>query len=769
MKKPLHAAALAAVLLCVGCPDATQSRDPRTVDDITQLKTELAGLSTRMTALEGRDKQELKALEARLNDLERGQKPVTVNLNISGAGVSTGGPVEVKQGSQGTAQTPGTEPSGPQQAPSPKPGTQPGTRPDVDPVRPGKTKLAQRFGIDAWNELVPRAADEQPRRGGKVRLRFSAQPEKLNPHLDNSAVTQYITGYVYETLVEQNGVTFDWEPLLADRWTAEDMLFEVTGADPIEGVSFSVSQQKWIKNEGKDDAQTWFPWEVRKTAEGKHEVLKLAEHIGQAKQIGADWEVTDASGAKQTYAGARVAGVNVGTVFTFHVRENATFHDGHPVTADDVVFSLGYTKCEFVDAPSSRAYYDDVRPAEKIDGHTVRIIYKKQYFKAFEFAGGILVLPKHIFDPENLLQNDPKKFGDYFNKHPRHRSPLGSGPYQFVSWDEGKSVTVKRYEGYHSPAKGGYIDEITWKFIPEDQAAIAELRANNLDFVPEMPPEQFFKETTDAEFLKTFVKPVYYYGNFGYVGWNMRKPPFNDPKVRRAMAHGALDIQKFIDNVLYGAATQVCGSQYLYGPVYDHSIKPYAFDPELARKLLREAGWFDRNGDGVIENADGVPFEFDLLMPSGRKVTRDQAQIMQDNLSKLGIKMGVKELEWAIFLKDINKRNFDACRLGWGQPIESDPFQLWHSSASENEGSNHCGFINPEADQIILELRQTLDLEKRKELNSRFQHILYETQPYLFLYCSPMLGAYRPQLHGVRFTPLRPGYDLREWYIVDVK
>ena len=131
--------------------------------------------------------------------------------------------------------------------------------------------------------------------------------------------------------------------------------------------------------------------------------------------------------------------------------------------------------------------------------------------------------------------------------------------------------------------------------------------------------------------------------------------------------------------------------------------------------------------------------------------------------------MSIKELEWAVFIENINSRAFDACRLGWGQSIESDPFQLWHSSGSENRGSNHCGFVSPEADELILKLRKTIDPVERQKLHFAFQKILYETQPYLFLYCSPALGAYNPRFHGVRFTPLRPGYDLREWYDIDAQ
>lgn len=729
-------------LLAVGCPDTRSSRNPQTVNDIARVEADIQGVKARVNAIEG-GKGDVKALEARVAALEN--RPV--NVYVSGGG----GPATDWQAIKGApTATPATSPNA-GGATSPKGGG------DTSPTQAG-----EKTGIDAWNTLRPHAKGEQPKKGGEVKVCFAAQPDKLNTHLDNSAVTSYITAYINETLLEQNGVNFEFEPLLAKGWDQEDMLFEITGSEAIAGVDFVLSQQKWVRKEEDGSTQDWWPWEIVKDGAG-FKKLTLKEHIGAAKQTATGWSLTDKAGKAQDFASANVAEVNKGTVFTFHLRDDAVWHDGKPVTVEDIIFSLDIVKCEYVDCPSIRAYYQDVRPATKVGTNSVQVIYEKQYFKAIEFAGGIVAFPKHIFDPDNMLANDPKTFGETFNKHPMHRTPVGSGPYKFSKWDEGISVTLERFEGYHSPKKGGHLDKLTWKFIPETQAALAAMRAGEVDFLPTMSATQYYEETK-GDFEKTYTKPLYYYGNMGYMGWNMRRPPFDNAKVRRAMAHGALDAQEFLKTVMYGAGKQVAGSQYINGPAYDHSIQPYAFNPAKARKLLREAGWFDRDGDGVIENADGMPFEFEMLAPQGGSTNRQMMAIVSQNLSKLGIKMSVKELEWAVFIENINSRAFDACRLGWGQSIESDPFQLWHSSGSENRGSNHCGFVSPEADELILKLRKTIDPKKRQKLHFAFQKILYETQPYFFLYCAPAKGAYNPRFHGVQFTPLRPGYDLRTWY-----
>jgi peptide/nickel transport system substrate-binding protein len=750
-------ALLSLALLASGCPDNRQTPDPRQIAETAAIRGEIEGLRSRLTAIEGKDKAAVKALEERINRLERGLKPVTVNLNISGKGLETNGPVSVQQG---TGQTNG----GVNPTTSPSPNETPVGPAPVSGIPQPK---GLRTGIDEWNELRPRPASEKPKYGGRVRVALRSQPAKLNTHLDNSAVTSYIMAYVTESLIDQDPITFEWKPLLAESWTTEDMLFEITGLDPVKGVSWSEARQKWVRNEGKPDEQIWWKWEVQKTDTG-HAVRRLAEHIGKVTP-GAGGGYTVSAGKDQTkvFAADKVAGVNKDTVFTFKLKKHATFHDGKPVTADDVVFSLGFVKCEYVDCPQTRTYYEDVRPAEKIDDHTVRIIYATQYFKAIEFAGGIVVHPKHIFDPDDLLLNDPKKFGDHMNNHPYHRKPVGSGPYKFKHWAEGDQFTMQRNKDYHTPKDGGYLEEITWKFIEESQAALAAMRSGEVDFLPAMRAIQFFEETKTGDFEKRFVKPRWFYGNFGYIGWNMRKAPFNDKRVRKAMALACFDLEKFNETVMYGASVRVGGPQYKFGPAYDHKIKLLPFAPEKARKLLREAGWFDRDGNGVIENANGMEFSFELLMPSGSAGNRNMAAIITQNLKKLGITMNTRELEWAVFIDNVKSRSFDAIRLGWSQPLESDSFQIWHSTQSENQGSNSVGFINAKADKMILGIRKILDDQKRYAEHRRLQALIYEEQPYHFLFCGPSLGAYHPRYHGVRFFALRgwgSGYDLRKWY-----
>jgi peptide/nickel transport system substrate-binding protein len=595
----------------------------------------------------------------------------------------------------------------------------------ADLASASKNPLADNFQVvgqvkvDEFNDLA--TGKETPREGGQLVVQVRAEPDSVNPWTDTSAYSSYVTGLIYNSLLRQDPETFGWEGSLAERWTEGDVV---------------------VRSDGK-------------------------ELVGQASYSGpgetGDVLLRTQSGDTLRLTPNQVREVRKGVVFTFYLRHGVKFHDGYPLTAADVKFSFDTIKNEYVDAPSLRTYYNDLKSCEILDPYTVQMTYSKQYWQAREFAGGFEILPKHIYDADNLLETDPQAFGKRFNESEYNRQPIGTGPYQFERWDTGNQIILTRNPDYWDVPRRGHLNRIIFRFITDDVAAITALKAGDVNFVPEAAGEQFDQETAPA-FLSKFAKAQYYLGGFRYVGWNMRRPPFNDVRVRLAMAYGALDRPKFIDSVLHGHGIVVTGSQNYFGPAYDHSIQPYPFDPEKAKQLLLEAGWYDRDGDG-LRDKDGRPFRFEMLMPSGFETYRRRAALMKENLRKLGIDMTVRELEWATFLENINDRKFDACSLGWGTPIESDPYQIWHSSQSENRGSNLVGFVNAAADHLIEQSRVTLDDAARRKLFFELHRIQHEQQPYLFMYTEPNLGIYDKRFRGVKFYRVRPGWDLSEWYL----
>jgi len=435
-----------------------------------------------------------------------------------------------------------------------------------------------------------------------------------------------------------------------------------------------------------------------------------------------------------------------GMVITFHMRKGVRFTDGHPATAEDVVYAYRKIMDPGVNAPHLRNYYKDIEKVEATDKYTIRFTYKEPYFRAVEICGYTPCIPKHLFEKS-----------EDFNTSELGRKPVGTGPYEFREWVTGQKIILVRNENYWGERP--QIKTVAYKFIHQDSTALIELKKRHIDYMG-LTPLQWAKQTGGERFEAEFSKEKYYQPNYNYIGWNMRKPPFDDKRVRRAMTM-LVARRTILDTVMFGLGKIVTGPAYINSPYYDHSIEPWPYDPAGAKKLLEEAGWKDHDGDGVRDK-NGEPFKFEFLISSGSTFSSQLATIIKEELDKIGVLMEVRRLEWATFLKLIDERNFDAVTLGWALSVETDPYQLWHSSQSER-GSNFVGFKNERADRIIVMNRRTLDRDKRIGLMKEFHRILHEEQPYTFLFCRPSLVAVHKRFENVVVHKL--GLRPREWRI----
>ncbi|MFO1518229.1 MAG: peptide-binding protein [bacterium] len=432
--------------------------------------------------------------------------------------------------------------------------------------------------------------------------------------------------------------------------------------------------------------------------------------------------------------------------FTFHLREGVKWHDGFPFTADDVIYSYERIQDPKVDAPHLRVYYKDIKKVEKLDEKTVRFTYARPYFKALEFCGGIPIVAKHIFDD-----------GKDFNTNPAGRHPVGTGPYKFVRWDTSKKIVLERNEEYWDKKKFPEIKGILFKIIGDDSVALQELKKGELDFAS-MRPIQWMRQTDSEKFKRDFIRHEYYTPSYRFIGWNLKRPYFQDKNVRKALTM-LINRQAIVQKLEFGLAQVISGPFFFKAYEYDQKVRPLPYDPETAKKLLDEAGWVDHDGDG-IRDKDGVPFHFTFLIPSGARFYERLATIMKEDFSKAGIEVDIQNLEWAAFIGKVNSRNFDATSLGWSFGFDEDPYQVWHSSQAK-EGSNFVGFQNEEADKIMEQARVTFDKEERTKLYHRFHEIVADEQPYTFLYTGEALVARAVRFKNVKVY--RGGLDVLEW------
>ena len=466
-------------------------------------------------------------------------------------------------------------------------------------------------------------------------------------------------------------------------------------------------------------------------------------------------------------------------VYTFKIRKDARFQDGRPLTGEDVLFSVKAIKCPFVNAPFLRVYFNSLVDAELIEPYTIRFVIKEPYFLNESVLGGITLLPRHYYDPENLLQRvtvreltqDPaklssevKKFGDQFNRS-FNRNPLGSGPYKFSSWKTGREIELVRDPNYWGTGKEGLdqarVDRLKFRIVNNMDAALTRLKSGSLDYMEVLQPVQVVRGTNSDRFNREFQKHEYYAPTYTYIGWNNNHPIFSDKRVRQAMTY-LTDRKQIVDSVLFGLGEVVDSHIYLFRPEYDKSLVSYPFDPKKAVALLHEAGWKDTDGDGILDKViDGKknPLRFEIKINSGNAVRKSVALVLLDELRKHGIAASVRELDWTIFLNDVKNHQFDAVVLGWSMSTaDPDAYQVWHSSQAANKGSNAISYKNARVDEILEQYRREFDAQKRIELYKEFQQILHDEQPYTFLHVRKTVSAVHRRFQGVEVFPdgLRP-------------
>jgi ABC-type transport system substrate-binding protein len=219
---------------------------------------------------------------------------------------------------------------------------------------------------------------------------------------------------------------------------------------------------------------------------------------------------------------------------------------------------------------------------------------------------------------------------------------------------------------------------------------------------------------------------------FSYIGYNLRRQPFDDPRVRRALSM-AINVDSIIDFVLYSQGERTTGPFLKQTEFYNPAVAPVPYDPEGALKLLEEAGW-RRNAEGRLEK-EGRRLQFTLITNSGNDIRKSILAIAQDAWKQLGVEVRTDMVEWSVFIKErINKLDFDAVVLGWSMGIDPDLYQIWHSSQSGPHQLNFVGYANPRADDLIIRIRQEYNMERKVDLCHRLHAIIAADQPYTFLY-----------------------------------
>ncbi len=416
-------------------------------------------------------------------------------------------------------------------------------------------------------------------------------------------------------------------------------------------------------------------------------------------------------------------------VFTFTLRKNAFFHDGKPVTAEDVKFSFDVIFDPAYNAAHKRPYFEGISKVEIVDPNTVRFYAKDTYFGNFNTAATLEVIPKHIY-------------GDVEKSKKMSKEVVSCGPYFIEKYDKGQRLVMKKFDKWYGndvPDLKGYynLDRVTMRFVREDNVALEMLKKGDLDYMG-LTPEQYAKKTDGppwgTKVLKFKVEnssPKQY----GFIGWNFRKDLFKAKNVRLALAH-LMNRDEMNKKFRFGLSIPTAGPLYQQSEYADPAIKPIEFDKTLAADLLTKEGWSDSDKNGILDKTvDGKKVEFKFIFIYSNKESEKYWTLYREDLKKAGIEMEIKYLEWNSFIKLIDEGTFDAAALAWsGGDIDWDPKQIWHSSSAVKGGSNFIGYKNPEVDKLIDTARMEGDKAKRIPLLRQVYAKIAEDAPYAFLF-----------------------------------
>ncbi|MFN7683846.1 MAG: peptide-binding protein [Oligoflexia bacterium] len=419
-----------------------------------------------------------------------------------------------------------------------------------------------------------------------------------------------------------------------------------------------------------------------------------------------------------------------GKSFTFRLRKGVKWHDGKPLTAEDVKYSFDvYFEGRF-QAPHVRVYLEGIQEAKVLNETTIEFRTKQVYFKNFDVLADLTIIPKHVYG-----SGDPKD--PQFN-----RQLIGTGPYRLESWDKGQKIVLVRnpdFFGRDLPTYKNYysFERIFFRPVKEEAVALELLKRGDLDMLP-LTPEQFVQKTQGSEW-QTKVEAVKAENSassnfsYGFIAWNFKHPFFADRNTRLAMSHlvnREFMIKKFAFD-LSEAATGPFGNK---SSASSPKVRPVDFNPKKALSLLEKAGW--RMGPkGLTRVIDGRETLFEFTLLNANKDSDKYWTVIKEDMKKLGITLNIKTIEWNSFLKLLDERKFDAVALGWMiNDLEPDPKQIWHSASIPSPGSNIISYSNPKVDQLIDEMRVTLDKTKRKRLLHQIHEQIAEDAPYSFMF-----------------------------------
>ncbi len=456
-----------------------------------------------------------------------------------------------------------------------------------------------------------------------------------------------------------------------------------------------------------------------------------------------------------------------GTWLRVHINPDATFSDGKPVTAEDVRWTFqDYILNPLIEAPAARSTLDNIADIEVIDDHTVEFRFQPEKVLFTNLASTLnqSVLPKHFFarfEPSQINQSTSLL--------------MGSGPFRLESndvdrqWNPGDDLVIVRNEQYWAKNARSPLARLRFRTVNDERARLVAYRNGEGDMItPTAPQFVEVQKEPDWDAKNRSFNWINMRSGYSFIAWQCglragkRPTPFADKRVRQAMTL-LLDRDRMISEIWNNVGAVSKGPFNPQSAAADATNTPWPFDLERAKALLAKAGWKDRDGDGIIENEQGEPFEFEMTLATGGDIVDRIMNFVKSASLKAGIRVKPKLVDWAVY-SEINKaRDFDALMMAWGSNApESDLRQMFHSASMKEGGDNFVQWSSPEADRLLDLGRRTLDDAERMKIWHQLERVLHDEQPYTFIRVQPWIRLVKKSVGNVQ--PYKTGLEPWEFF-----
>jgi peptide/nickel transport system substrate-binding protein len=443
------------------------------------------------------------------------------------------------------------------------------------------------------------------------------------------------------------------------------------------------------------------------------------------------------------------------------LRDDVTWEDGTPFTAYDAELSYHAIMDDRISIPAVRAGTDELKWVKAYDAHTI-VYFHKEALVTNVWNVNHPMIPKHIYSPG--LAEDPTMRASEWNVY-WNLNPLAGAAYKLVEHQTNQFLIFERREDWYQ--KDGkqirdkpYVKRYRFRIIPDHTAALLAFKKGEIDEML-LNARQWEKETSDADFNRHGVRLNDYEWTYAYIGWNMKPIPdvpfFKDRRVRLAMTY-ALDHEEMHKGLFFNLYDPGTGQFHPRSWMHNAANQPFKQDLDKAEELLEEAGWVDTDRDGIRDQTiDGKKwkFEFTMLVPQGG--TGDKiAILLKESLDSIGVRMNIKLLEWATYQQHVYEHRFEASTAAWGTGVDPDTSKnIWKTEMYDG-GRNYVGYSNPKVDELFEAGAREFDFEKRKAIYQEIDRLIYEDQPYTFLYFRRTFWAFNKRLRGYYFSPREP-------------